>query len=55
MGLRVRVDTIDASWKLDQRKPRNDRLGAIAGLETKGATDVAAAMRAALPSDCKVQ
>ncbi len=50
VGLRLRIDRLEGAWKLLQRKPEPDRIGAIDGLATEsdGGRAVADHMRALL-------
>ncbi|HEX7887136.1 MAG TPA: hypothetical protein VF474_14260 [Phenylobacterium sp.] len=54
VGLQIRVETIEGNWKMGQRQPLENRLGAAQGLAASPhAADqqVAAAMTAALAED----
>lgn len=52
VGLRLRVDRFEGNWKMGQKQPVENRLGAIAGLSASANAsdwDVAAVMRDLLP------
>lgn len=52
VGLRLRVDRFEGNWKMGQKQPVENRLGAIAGLSASAHAsdrDVAAVMRELLP------
>jgi transcriptional regulator len=52
VGFEMPVERLEAKFKLGQNRPRADRLGAIAGLETEGTAEaqtLAAFMRERLP------
>jgi transcriptional regulator len=52
VGLRLRVDRFEGNWKMGQKQPVENRLGAIAGLSVSAHAsdrDVAAVMRDLLP------
>lgn len=52
VGLRLRVDRFEGNWKMGQKQPVENRLGAIAGLSASDHTEdreVATAMRNLLP------
>lgn len=51
VGLEIEVERWEGKFKLGQNKALEDRLGAIAHLEARGPSDLAQAMRDALPRD----
>lgn len=42
---RLQITTVDGTWKLGQNKPEAARLGAAAGLDALGMTDLARLMK----------
>jgi transcriptional regulator len=49
VGVEVRIDRVEAKWKLSQNRPGGDIDGVVSGLTADGRADVAAAVAAARP------
>lgn len=47
LPFRLRITTVDGTWKLGQNKPETARIGAADGLDARGAVELARLMRAA--------